>query len=277
MQVQNNFSSSYFASFNSSFYNNLNSRDFSKVDEFSSSQNSGAGFEINLQNDNKNFQTTQNNFQNNSSQSSAQKDNALSESSTSADKDENLGENSTELTASERTLVRELQVTDTKVKAHEMAHQAAGGGLAGAASYTYERGPDNKMYAVAGEVPISMQKGNTPEETIANTRQIQAAAMAPADPSPQDFKVAASAMRMEFEARSEQVRIRAEESAKRLEENSEENESQNESNAGFEENSGANQNNFAKLQAANNAYANFSDTHDISTTITEQMNFNKAV
>lgn len=81
--------------------------------------------------------------------------------------------NGVELSQKEVAQVRELQSIDRNVKAHEAAHQAAGGGLAGAASFTYTRGPDNQMYATAGEVPISMQKGNTPEETIANARQSQ--------------------------------------------------------------------------------------------------------
>nr|WP_228368713.1 putative metalloprotease CJM1_0395 family protein [Nautilia profundicola] len=86
-----------------------------------------------------------------------------------------------------------LQAVDTKVKAHEMAHQAAGGGFAGAPSYTKVKGPDGKEYAVAGEVPIKIVKGKTPEETIKNMQQIKAAALAPADPSPQDLKVAQTA------------------------------------------------------------------------------------
>ncbi len=117
--------------------------------------------------------------------------------------------NGVELSQKEVAQVRELQSIDRNVKAHEAAHQAAGGGLAGAASFTYTRGPDNQMYATAGEVPISMQKGNTPEETIANARQIAAAAMAPADPSPQDYKVAANATKMEFEARAEAMKLKA--------------------------------------------------------------------
>ncbi|EQA3526209.1 putative metalloprotease CJM1_0395 family protein [Campylobacter coli] len=128
--------------------------------------------------------------------------------------------NGVELSQKEVAQVRELQSIDRNVKAHEAAHQAAGGGLAGAASFTYTRGPDNQMYATAGEVPISMQKGNTPEETIANARQIAAAAMAPADPSPQDYKVAANAAKMEFEARAEAMKLKAEE-AKEKEENEE--------------------------------------------------------
>ncbi|ECR2111336.1 TPA: hypothetical protein R9B56_000854 [Campylobacter jejuni] len=119
--------------------------------------------------------------------------------------------NGVELSQKEVAQVRELQSIDRNVKAHEAAHQAAGGGLAGAASFTYTRGPDNQMYATAGEVPISMQKGNTPEETIANARQIAAAAMAPADPSPQDYKVAANAAKMEFEARAEAMKLKAKE------------------------------------------------------------------
>ncbi|TKX32665.1 putative metalloprotease CJM1_0395 family protein [Campylobacter aviculae] len=135
--------------------------------------------------------------------------------------------NGVELDAKQVQQVRELQNTDRNVKAHEAAHQAAGGGLAGAASFTYTRGPDNKMYATAGEVPIKMQKGKTPEETIANARQIVAAAMAPADPSPQDYKVAANATKMEFEARAEAMKIKAEESKEKEEENKEKTEEAN--------------------------------------------------
>ncbi|TKX28557.1 putative metalloprotease CJM1_0395 family protein [Campylobacter estrildidarum] len=149
------------------------------------------------------------------------------DSDTSKDEDKKTTDKQTqmingiELDAKQVQEVRELEKTDRNVKAHEAAHQAAGGGLAGAASFTYTRGPDNKMYATAGEVPIKMQKGKTPEETIANARQIVAAAMAPADPSPQDYKVAANATKMEFEARAEAMKIKAEENKEKEEENKE--------------------------------------------------------
>lgn len=129
--------------------------------------------------------------------------------------------NGVELTIQQVQQVRELQSIDRNVKAHEAAHQAAGGGLAGAASFSYTRGPDNQMYATAGEVPIRMQKGRTPEETIANARQVVAAAMAPADPSPQDYKVAANALKMEFEARAEATKLKAQEAQEKKEENEE--------------------------------------------------------
>ena len=108
-----------------------------------------------------------------------------------------------ELSPDEERLVNELQARDSEVKAHEAAHQSAGGGMTGAASYTYQQGPDGKMYAIGGEVSISMSSGSSPEEAIANARQVAAAAMAAGDPSPQDYAVAASARVMEMKAQQQ--------------------------------------------------------------------------
>ena len=105
-----------------------------------------------------------------------------------------------ELSKDEERLVRDLASRDSEVRAHEAAHQAAGGGMVGAASYTYQQGPDGKMYAIGGEVSVSMKAGSTPEETIANAKQIAIAAMAAGNPSPQDFAVASSARVMEMKA-----------------------------------------------------------------------------
>ena len=111
--------------------------------------------------------------------------------------------NTQELSVEEQQVVAELVATDAHVRAHEAAHMGAGGGLASPASFTYEKGPDNKMYAVAGEVGISTGEGNTPQETLAKAQQIRRAALAPSDPSPQDLKVAAQAASMEMSARSQ--------------------------------------------------------------------------
>ncbi len=100
-------------------------------------------------------------------------------------------------------LIAELSHRDLQVKAHEAAHLAAAGGLAGAPSYTYETGPDGRSYAVGGEVPIDLSGGGSPEETLARARRIRAAATAPVDPSPQDLAVAAAATAMELEAEHE--------------------------------------------------------------------------
>jgi hypothetical protein len=102
--------------------------------------------------------------------------------------------------------VQELAERDRQVRAHEAAHQAAAGSLGGAASFTYETGPDGKSYAVGGEVPVDMSGGRTPEETATRAAQIRAAALAPADPSPQDLAVAAEATALEAAARQEMAR-----------------------------------------------------------------------
>jgi len=107
------------------------------------------------------------------------------------------------LSEDEKRLVKDLASRDTEVKAHESAHQAAGGGMTGAASFTYQQGPDGKMYAIGGEVSIASPSGATPEETIKNAKQIAAAAMAAGDPSPQDFSVASSARVMEMKAQQQ--------------------------------------------------------------------------
>ncbi|MDY4859965.1 MAG: putative metalloprotease CJM1_0395 family protein, partial [Campylobacter sp.] len=118
--------------------------------------------------------------------------------------DKNAGQkNIGELSLEEQRIVSELQAADTNVRAHEAAHMAAGGGLTSPASYTYEQGPDNKMYAVAGEVGISTSQGNTSQESLNKAQTIRRAALAPADPSPQDLKVAAQAASMEMSARAQ--------------------------------------------------------------------------
>ncbi len=108
-----------------------------------------------------------------------------------------------ELSSDEERLVKDLTSRDAEVKAHEAAHQGAGGGLTGAASYTYQQGPDGKMYAIGGEVSISTPSGSTPEEKLKNARTLAAAAVAAGSPSPQDFSVAASARSMETQALQE--------------------------------------------------------------------------
>ncbi len=96
--------------------------------------------------------------------------------------------------------VMRLRMREQEVKAHEMAHKAVAGELAGPVKYEYERGPDGRMYIVGGEVPIRLKEGKTPEETIEIARRVRRAALAPAKPSPQDYAVAAKAAAMEMKA-----------------------------------------------------------------------------
>lgn len=112
-----------------------------------------------------------------------------------------------ELTEDEQRLVEQLRARDQEVRQHEAAHQAVGGSLAGPASFTYQQGPDQKAYAVGGEVPISLREGRTPDETISNARRVRAAALAPAQPSGQDLQVAASASQLELLAMQEKRQL----------------------------------------------------------------------
>jgi hypothetical protein len=110
-------------------------------------------------------------------------------------------------TVADQRVVRKLQAVDSDVRAHEAAHLAAGGGVVtGGANFSYTRGPDGRMYATGGEVPIDTGKESTPEGTIAKAQRIRTAALAPADPSPQDYRVAAMAVIMEQDARLEKMR-----------------------------------------------------------------------
>ncbi len=115
---------------------------------------------------------------------------------------EQSNKNNTELTLDEKLQLNQLKAADTKVRAHEAAHQS-GPAASGGASFTYEKGPDGVMYAVAGEVPVRIQTGSTPQESISNLQGVIATALAPADPSPQDLSVASKARVMLMKAQQE--------------------------------------------------------------------------
>lgn len=105
----------------------------------------------------------------------------------------------------DQQVIDKLESRDREVRAHEQAHAAVGGSLAGSPSYDYQTGPDGKKYAVGGEVSIDVSKTNNPEDTIRKMQTVRAAALAPAEPSSQDRKVAAQASRNIADARAELV------------------------------------------------------------------------
>lgn len=136
--------------------------------------------------------------------------------------------NPNELSQDEQQEVAKLQARDAEVKTHEAAHQAAGGGMTGGASYTYQQGSDGKMYAIGGEVSIDMPSGSTPEEVMASAQQVIASALAPADPSSQDLSVAASARAIMMDAQNEKTKEDPQEENKDGDENSKEDEERDE-------------------------------------------------
>jgi len=116
------------------------------------------------------------------------------------------GQAAGELSPEDAAQLRALQARDREVRQHEQAHQAAAGGLAtSGARYSFQRGPDGVNYAVGGEVSLDVSSGRTPEETLRRARQISAAALAPAEPSGQDFAVAARAAQMARQAEAERM------------------------------------------------------------------------
>lgn len=105
------------------------------------------------------------------------------------------------LTRAQRDMVTELVQRDREVRSHEAAHQAAGGGLVGAASYSYQEGPDGRSYAIGGECPIQIPASDNPSEMIDIAQRVRAAALAPGNPSGQDLAVANAAVQLEAQAR----------------------------------------------------------------------------
>lgn len=109
----------------------------------------------------------------------------------------------------EKDAIVELQARDAEVRAHEAAHMSAGGSAAGVASFEYQQGPDGKMYAVGGEVSIDISTDGDPKTTKAKMQRVLAAALAPADPSPQDIKVATTAAMLMMRASFDEMKERS--------------------------------------------------------------------
>jgi len=111
-----------------------------------------------------------------------------------------------ELSDGEQKQVDALKKRDQEVRAHEQAHQRVGGQYASAPSYEYQQGPDGKQYAVGGEVQIDANPvPGDPDATIEKMRIVKAAALAPAEPSGQDRKVAAQADATAQQAQAEKA------------------------------------------------------------------------
>ncbi|MBS4759362.1 MAG: hypothetical protein KHX03_01530 [Clostridium sp.] len=93
-----------------------------------------------------------------------------------------------------------IQKNYNHIYAHEMAHKAAGGSFAGAISI--EKNAEG--IPVAGHVPIKMPvlDRNNPQKTIDHADIVIKAALAPSDPSSQDYKVAAEAQSLKSRAKS---------------------------------------------------------------------------
>jgi hypothetical protein len=109
-----------------------------------------------------------------------------------------------QVTQTEIKEIEQLKNRDREVRAHELAHLATAGAYArGGASFDYKIGPDGKRYAVGGEVNIDISKDSDPQKTLEKAQVIRRAALAPAEPSGQDRRIAMQAAVMAAEARQE--------------------------------------------------------------------------
>ena len=119
------------------------------------------------------------------------------------------------LTAEEQAQVEKLKARDAEVRTHEAAHLAAAGQYAkGGPKYVYQTGPDGKQYAIGGSVSIDTTPvSGDPQATLQKAQQVRSAALAPAEPSGQDQKVAAAASQMEADARLQLSREKTEKTA----------------------------------------------------------------
>lgn len=145
------------------------------------------------------IQTNAPDIQNNGAPSSTQIDNRQAAKGASAQN----GPSSEQLTPEEREQVRELQARDREVRAHEQAHKTVGGPYASPPTFETVRGPDGRPYAVSGEVKIDASAEDDPEDTIRKMEIVIRAALAPAEPSPQDQQVAQQARQQLIQARAE--------------------------------------------------------------------------
>lgn len=136
---------------------------------------------------------------------SSQDDEAAAKSdASSAGTAERPSDNPGGLTEEELQQVENLAERDREVRQHEQGHVAVGGPYAGAPAFEYKRGPDGKSYAVSGEVPIDVAPvAGNPEATLRKMQTVKAAALAPAEPSPQDRSVAALATQQILQAQAE--------------------------------------------------------------------------
>ncbi len=87
-----------------------------------------------------------------------------------------------------------------EIYAHEAAHKAAGGNLAG--SIVIEKNADG--IPVGGHVDIKMPSlnPNNPQKTIDDANTVVRAAMAPSAPSNQDYNVASKAREIKMQAQA---------------------------------------------------------------------------
>lgn len=87
-----------------------------------------------------------------------------------------------------------------EIYAHELAHKSAGGSLAG--SIVIDRNADGIPFAGHVDIKMPSLNPNNPDKTINDANTVIRSAMAPSDPSDQDYRVAAQAQSIKMQAQA---------------------------------------------------------------------------
>lgn len=85
-----------------------------------------------------------------------------------------------------------------EIYAHELAHKNAGGALAG--SIVIERNAQGIPFAGHVDIKMPVLDRNNPDKTITDAKTVIRSAMAPFDPSSQDYRVANQAEQIKMKA-----------------------------------------------------------------------------
>lgn len=178
----------------SSAYNLTNLRSLSKSKE-AANANTSTGIEGMGKDKSNSLQEDQNTLVKNGNKAEKSKK-SLETSDSKTEKTEKNGnsEKSTQgISDEDKSAISRLKMIENEVIAHEQAHKSAGGSIAGAASYSYSIGPDGKRYITGGEVSLRTPATDDKEQKVNLLNRVKQAALAPAQPSSQDIRVAAGA------------------------------------------------------------------------------------
>jgi len=86
-------------------------------------------------------------------------------------------------------VLEKFKQSDANIKSHEQIHASIGHTTA-PISYTYQKGPDGKIYAVGGHVKLDTSIPNDPKAAAFKLDILQKAASAPIDSSAADNNIA---------------------------------------------------------------------------------------
>ncbi|MEA3498125.1 MAG: putative metalloprotease CJM1_0395 family protein [Campylobacterota bacterium] len=89
-------------------------------------------------------------------------------------------------------VLNKFKQSDINIRSHEQIHASIGHTTA-PISYTYQEGPDGKMYAIGGHVRLDTSIPNDPKAAEFKLDQLKRASTAPSDVSGADMNIATQA------------------------------------------------------------------------------------